>query len=332
MRCPKPARCSTLVVGAMWLVTSAFACGDASEGGGEADETDDSDDSNETDTGSLEGYSPCAADERLGGFDIVLTETYTGVQGSVLDGVLPTDVPEVSAEEGDCRLLEDRSFFCDPSCDSDETCAEGNTCIPYPRRQDVGTVEIDGLEAEVVMTPTDPGNTYTNPEPLPHPGFVEGAEIALDASGGDLEPFLLRGVGVGALSSEMVEVPVAEEQATALSWDPPASSGPARVHILLNISHHGGTPGWVECDVDDDGEFAIPAALVTELLNLGASGFPTLQLTRRSVDSAALELGCVELEVSSSLELPVIIDGLISCVGDEDCPDGQTCQADLTCG
>ena len=42
--------------------------------------------------------------------------------------------------------------------------------------------------------------------------------------------------------------------------------------------------------------------------------------------------GCVDLRVQAARVLEVVIPGLVSCMGDPDCPMGQTCQANLTCG
>ena len=75
----------------------------------------------------------------------------------------------------------------------------------------------------------------------------------------------------------------------------------------------------------------IPAALVTKLLSLGVAGFPTVVVTRQWIGSTTIAPGRVDLVISSSLERTVTIDGLVSCTDTVDCPDGQTCQSDLTC-
>jgi hypothetical protein len=70
----------------------------------------------------------------------------------------------------------------------------------------------------------------------------------------------------------------------------------------------------------------------TQLVNLGFSGFPAVDLTRRSADSVEVAgLGCVELEVLASARIDAAPPGVTSCNVDTDCEDGQTCQEDLTC-
>jgi hypothetical protein len=70
---------------------------------------------------------------------------------------------------------------------------------------------------------------------------------------------------------------------------------------------------------------------VSKLLNLGVAGFPTVIVTRHLVGSTVIPPGRVELEISSTVEQAVMIDGLNSCTDKADCPNGQDCQADLTC-
>jgi hypothetical protein len=279
------------------------------------------------------GYQPCGVDERVGGFRIDLAATFTGVQGAVADGIVPVNVPVVEQAVGECVLYRPRRLFCDPPCGAVATCAEDGACIPYPVNHSVGSVTVTGLAVPLAMEPLAPAHVYTNPEPLPHPGFATGAALALAAAGGDFEPFALRGVGVEAIEPVVTEVAMTPDQPVFVAWAPPADANAStRVVLDLNIALHGGTPGRIECTVADSGELAIPADLATSLLASGASGFPTLILTRQTADSAHIGPGCVDLRVLAEVSLPVSVPGLVSCTEDEDCPSGQTCQADLTCG
>jgi hypothetical protein len=116
-----------------------------------------------------------------------------------------------------------------------------------------------------------------------------------------------------------------------LSWTAPRAGG-GKVHVKLDISHHGGSKGRIECDADDTGAIELPATLVSELLQLGAAGFPTVIVTRKGpVGSAVLAPGRVELTVSSEAEHAVLVPGIVSCTDSSECPMGQTCQPDLTC-
>jgi hypothetical protein len=113
-------------------------------------------------------------------------------------------------------------------------------------------------------------------------------------------------------------------QPTALTWVPPGQAGISRVQIVLEISHHGGYKGEIDCDVPDTGSFEIPATLVTALVNLGRAGYPTVGVTRHSTVAASAMPG-VKLRVLSYVERPVDT-GVISCgIGESMCPDGTTC-------
>jgi len=283
------------------------------------------------DAGVLQ-YRACEEHSRVGSFDVDLAAKYTGVQGQVFDGVVPSNVLSTLASEGGCRHARAPVLFCDPACVSGETCDADGQCIPYPVAQDVGTVEITGLLAPVEMEALPPGNFYTNSGSLPHPGFEAGADIALHAEGGVYEPFDLRGFGVDALAVEAKEVVVEAGVAVTLLWTPPTHPGPMRLRIALIVNGHGSIGSRIECEAEDTGVFVIPEALVTQLVNDGLSGFPTLSLSRTTSDTASIASGCVEFRVQSALVLPVSIPGLVSCSDNEDCAPPQTCQSDLTCG
>jgi hypothetical protein len=88
----------------------------------------------------------------------------------------------------------------------------------------------------------------------------------------------------------------------------------------------------IECDVPDNGSLAISKRLVSALVALGVAGYPTIQVARQMTDSASASVGRIELLVFSGTERPVTVPGLVSCMTDEDCPDGRTCNAsDKTC-
>jgi hypothetical protein len=106
----------------------------------------------------------------------------------------------------------------------------------------------------------------------------------------------------------------------------------SEIQIRLDISHHGGSKGKIECDVEDSGAFTLPAALVTELIALGVAGFPSFVIERRAIESAQLEHGRVALRIYEYAERFVTIPGLVSCTASEQCPMGQACRDDKTCG
>ncbi len=312
--------------GMFMLVLGVVACG-----GDAADTTTDVDDVDVSDL----AFTSCARGTDVGGFTIELADAYTGVQGQVMTGVVPSNVlavqQEVTGTDGDCVLVAAPGLTCDPACAVGETCGEANTCIPYPTAISVGDVAVRGMAIDFTMSPTAPIEYYTNPSTLPHPGFVSGAGIALDAAGGDGAAFTLRGWGVDALAPTQDVVTVEDGVPLVIGWDAPPDAGPAKVEITLNINGHGLVGSHVVCEVTDDGEFTVPAALVTALFADGLSGFPTMRMTRTTSDTATTAGGCVDLRVLSTTLLEVQIPGLVSCDDDTDCDLPQTCQADLTC-
>jgi hypothetical protein len=282
---------------------------------------------------------PCSADERVGRFYVLaVAETaglmpipaHTDLAGAVLDGVPPADVWDELDAQGECRLLVGPELFCDPACGSSESCAPDG-CIATPRTHSVGSVTLSGLSAEQTLMPSSSSRRYSPASALPYPPFEPGAPVQLQAEGGDYEPFTLDAVGVELLALDDAEITVDRDQPAALRWTAAASGDAVRVFVELDIAHHGGIAARIECDAEDDGELDIPAALVTQLIDRGVAGFPTVTMTRRSVDATEIAPGCVQLEIGSQVVREVDIPGLSSCSNDRPCPDDQSCQADLTC-
>jgi hypothetical protein len=127
-------------------------------------------------------------------------------------------------------------------------------------------------------------------------------------------------------------VSIQRDLPAVFSWEPSeAGTANVAVYIDVTVNPHGATTGWIECVVEDDGEFEVPAELVTELVDLGLSGFPSASLGRRSTDGVQAEPGCIDLRISSEITLDLEVDGLISCTTDADCPEGQSCSVELAC-
>ena len=270
-------------------------------------------------------YRRCAETTRLGGFDVSLEDGYTSVGGRVYDAVLSTRVQDTLATEGACRLAKAPPVSCDPACTGGDVCGVGDVCEAYPSTMSVGAVTVTGLLAPVTMEPIAPVNAYNFAGTLPHPGFAPAADIGLTADG-----LSLRGFGVEALVVPDGAVAVAEGEPLLLTWTP--SDGPARILIDVNLDTHGVNGAHIECEVDDRGSYAVPAALVAELLAGDLSGFPRVAITRASIDAADLAQGCVELRVLSEIVRDLVVPGVESCSDDADCTAPETCQGDLTCG
>ena len=61
------------------------------------------------------------------------------------------------------------------------------------------------------------------------------------------------------------------------------------------------------------------------MLDAGVSGYPSGQLSRTTIDSTAVDGGCVELRVSSPRNVPIAVSGHRPCERDEDCSEPLRC-------
>jgi hypothetical protein len=260
----------------------------------------------------------------------------TSVLGKVYDGPTPAAITWVSgAKSGACVLLTPKVPFCDPACGSD-VCVGSGVCQVYPTAKSVGTVSITGLKTsagagavellEVAKAYQLPGGTT-----LSYPPFAEGDAIRVTTSGGDYAPLTLEARGIAVLEVTSSSLVVETGKPLALAWKAAAMPAATEIYVKLDISHHGGTKGMIECEAPDSGSLEIPASMITELVNLGVAGFPTIFIARQSIGSGTIAPGRVELVLTSDEELAVTVPGVRSCTSDADCESGKTCQADLTC-
>ena len=272
-----------------------------------------------------DGQTPrggCTQRTRLGRFSVERQKDFGVVQGTVLDGVVPTSVPEVVVEREGCQLLRRRNLGCSPACSSSETCGEDGKCIAYPRQIGVGTVTIDGLTKQVSMQPQQPGAVYFAPG-QDNPPFSASAFVQLKATGSaDAEAFELFGRGSEPLTESPSWV-LQEDKPLEISW--PAGTKATTVSIELTIDQHGSTPLSLTCELPDIGSGQVPAELIKQLITSGVSGFPNGRLQRRSLDHVSSQLGCVELSVGSTLAARVRVAGFTPCKSDADCPSGTSC-------
>lgn len=262
---------------------------------------------------------------------------FTTVFGKVYDGPTPsTLIWDEAQAQGECRLLTPRVPFCNTPCGGSAACVADDTCQPYPTAHGVGTVTVTGLHdasGPVVLEMRPVANNYQNPAgvELPYPSFAEGEVLQLSAAGGDYPPFQVQARGIAPFALTTTNFNLVAGQPLTLSWTPAADPNASQIVVKLDISHHGGTKGKIECVAQDDGALELPASMVGALLNLGVAGFPSVIVTRRAVGSVTIATGRIDLAVSAEDERAVTIDGLVSCTDDSECDNGQTCQPDLTC-
>jgi hypothetical protein len=276
--------------------------------------------------------SPDASRSLFGGVYIELVpETHTSFLAILFDRPLTELAPlDIAQEQAGCRLMVPRQAGCTPACAVDSVCTGRNTCSPKRNPVDVGVLHVEGLGGmNHDVEPTSPTVlVYQIVTTLPYAACKEGEDIKVSA-----KEFSLAGKCISPLTvTSTAPIPVTSGQPMRLAWPPPAPSGTARIQIELEISHHGGFKGQIECDVPDTGSFDVPAPLITSLVKLGRAGYPTVKVTRTSSAPASTQPQ-VTLTMRSQVELPVDT-GVISCGGGNSppCPTGTACQLDFTCG
>jgi hypothetical protein len=258
----------------------------------------------------------------------------TNILGKVYDGPTPAaTIWEKPQVEGACTLTTPRIPFCNTACGGSSVCVEDDTCLTYPTAHGIGTVTVSGVktsDGQSTFTMTPISNGYQPTASLAYPPFAEGDVVSVAAAGDFFPAFSLTSKGIAPLLLSSTELALKSGQALDLAWTKGAA-GNSKIHVKLDISHHGGSKGQIECDADDAGSLSISATLIGKLLDLGVAGYPTVIVTRQAVGATTISAGRVELVVSSVVEQAVTVDGLTSCTDDDDCPMGQTCQTDLTC-
>lgn len=292
---------------------SSSADADAAIGGVDADEAVDAtaaacDPAGDPAAVPLRGA--CPSERRLGGFLIEEQPRFAVVTGDVSNGTTPLTVFTVERTEGDCALVRRPNPFCNPACDTTETCSLEEVCVPAPRQQDVGPVAVEGLASCVAMAPRPPGNGYFQ-NGLPNPPFAAGGLVRLTTGAGPYGPLELHGVGVEPMAPLDARWMLVPGQALVIAWTPPTTPGRARVAFSMNIDQHGTSPLSIVCDVADTGTASVPAALIDDLF-AAQSGFPSGSITRRTVDSQDVTDGCVDLAVGSTRPMAVCASGACS--------------------
>jgi hypothetical protein len=260
----------------------------------------------------------------------IFKDQYTGFLGSFFAGPPPPTMPlDVRQTQGGCQLFVPRAATCTPACAADAICVGPNQCETKPAAVGVGVLHVEGLGATALdLEPTSATVlSYQVVPTLKYPACAEGDEVTARA-----DAFMVAAKCVGDLAvTSTVPIPVVSGQAMHLAWSAPARAGISRVELELEITHHGGYRGQINCDVPDTGSFDVPAPLVTTLVGLGRAGYPTVKIARVSRGTASKEPG-VALTVSSRVELAVDT-GVISCgaPASPECAAGTTCQPNFTC-
>jgi hypothetical protein len=255
---------------------------------------------------------------------------YSTVQASFFDGPMPVPNPALgplvaSQTQGDCQLLVPKAVTCAPTC-MGGVCTDNNHCAPDPAHQTAGVIHVQGLAGmDIALEPMGPNLAYSGAPTLPFKPCAEGTLVQATGAA-----FALAGACIAPLTlTGPTTLPVVSGQPVTITWTPPGRAGISRVQLALEIAHHGGYRGEIDCEVADSGSFVIPASLVTALINLGRAGYPKLQVVRLSSAAASAQPG-VRFSMQSFVERDVDT-GVVSCMTTDECPAGTTCQGNRTC-
>jgi len=254
---------------------------------------------------------------------------YSQMNGSILTYPIPSDeLWEEVGKSGDCRVITPSKHFCEPTCAYPTVCVESGECKEFPTKLSASSVGITGLEMKDGGQSFDltfvNGNYSFGATGLVYPPFAEGDDVIISAEGEDsLAAFSITTKGIDPLTLTNGSYVMEENKSIVLKWEP-SQLGGTTVEVEVDISHHGGTKGLIECETADDGELEIAANLLTQLKNLGFYGFPKIDITRLA--SSSHSSNGISLAIKSTVSEEIDIPGLISCSDDDDClPYGKTC-------
>lgn len=253
------------------------------------------------------------------------SDNYTTVIGRFFEGAQPNILAlEARREQGACTLFVPHAPFCSTPC-APAVCTADEVCTAYPAARGVGTLTLKGLGAPLELEPSSSMMVYQSPS-LSFPPCEPGAPVTATAAGVSLSAECIAPLALTGPDP----IPIVKDMPLHLSWLPAAPAARSRLHVKLDVSHHGGSKGEIDCDVADSGELEIAASLVTELLGLGLAGFPTINLNRVAAGADAANPN-VTLVLSSDVTRAVDT-GVVSCLDDDACAKGQICQKSGICG
>jgi hypothetical protein len=271
------------------------------------------------------GGGNAATNASLGSFSVTLnaaietTPAYTAVLGKVYSGEPPREEIETPiASANGCTAYKYSLHACiETQCSSSQRCVGPEQCRDVARLVSVGAVSIAGFDAGP-LTLTATNNNYQYAGEIAYPGFADDAALTLSAAGDHYPAFSITSTGVAPILLRAETYAVVPGAPLAVEWEPGQNSD-ARVSIVLNMTRHGGSAGFLECDVADTGSLTIPANVLSALVDLGVAGFPQFVATRYTQGVAAVAGGQIALKVSSVALAELGVEGLCSCFDSSDC-------------
>ena len=124
----------------------------------------------------------------------------------------------------------------------------------------LGTVSIAGVKTAAggsSVDLTNVNNNYQTATSLAYPPFDEGSDVSVTASGGSYGQFTIHAKAIAPLVLASGMLPLESGKAFVLTWTAKGATSDSTIHVKLDISHHGGTKGKIECDAADNGSLTI---------------------------------------------------------------------------
>jgi hypothetical protein len=294
----------------VWILASALAigCGGGAPSGNEPDARPVS---------GEDGGSPEAAIGELvvldgGGYGHLWFPPV--VFGSIW-GDAPPAWHTVVARDGACRVLRYEPGFC---AECSGVCLAPDECRPWPVYLAAGSITVSGLAGDDVVLEPEFDKRYQTWGGLPDPLFADGAEVVVEASGGEVGSFSATVTAFPRLTvpalDETGEAALADGDDIELTW-PTAVSG-ARVQLFAHSGGalHGTPPEVIlRCDAWDTGSLVISAAILEALPVIGAGcakmhDCAKLGIMRYAQAAAATESGEVLVTVGSGADYLLTAD------------------------
>ena len=253
--------------------------------------------------GALRGG--CGAGDLAGFFEVVYGKYASYFGGEISAFAAPFSPPEDLLATGPCTLRARVPLLCASQCTGGQTCGLEGLCVDPPGSVGVGAVTVSGLLQAVEVEPTE-GTGYYLDSSLPHPPFEVGSALRLDGPGAGDGALTLYGKGVNKVETDSSEWSLSAGDPLSVTWTP-GTVAEAEVEVLLSVDQDNPEALEIFCASDDTGSLEIASELIDALLATETSGFPAGTITRRTVDSDVLDRGCVELRVTSSILITVVV-------------------------
>lgn len=299
-----------LIVTAAFLAAAVGGCSSSSSG---------------NPAGSAGGDSSSSTSNVVGTFTVALNPAdasqpeHTTIFGTAYTGpVLSSVIQTLVENNSECKVFSYSQHSCVPACLTTQTCVAANTCKDNPSLAGIGDATMTGIGSTVLKL-SNINKNYQYAGDIIYPGFAEGDTITLSATGDTYPAFDVTAKGIAPVALGAASYMITKGAPLELKWTPGSAAVGAKMNLGLNISKHGGSAGYLSCDVSDTGSYTIPATLITALIELGVAGFPQLTVTRTAVGEEAVSSGVLQFRIQG-LAIPSLqVEGYCSCFNDGEC-------------